>query len=83
LYGLLGIRFVLALLGASETAGFVQFINALTNPFYAPFAGIVARPLVNGGVLDLPLVIALLAYLLLHVAVRGLLRLVAGERKAP
>ncbi|HSJ05923.1 MAG TPA: YggT family protein [Longimicrobiales bacterium] len=80
LYGLLGIRFVLALLGASEQAGFVQFIHGLTNPFYAPFANIVARPAVNGGVLDFPLLIAVLAYALLHAAVRGLLRLMVGSR---
>jgi uncharacterized protein YggT (Ycf19 family) len=83
LYGLLGIRFVLSLLGASETAGFVQFIFGLTQPFYGPFAGIVARPALNGGVLDFPLLIAILAYALLHMAVRGLLRLVAGARTAP
>lgn len=82
LYGLLGIRFVLALLGASEQAGFVQFVNGLTNPFYAPFSNIVARPAVNGGMLDFPLLIALLAYALLHLAIRGLLRLVAGGRVA-
>jgi YggT family protein len=80
LYGLLGIRFVLALLGASAQAGFVQFVNGITNPFYAPFANIVSRPAVNGGVLDFPLLIAVLAYALLHLAVRGLLRLVAGSR---
>jgi uncharacterized protein YggT (Ycf19 family) len=80
LYGLLGIRFVLTLLGASEQAGFVQFIHGLTNPFYAPFANIVARPAVNGGVLDFPLLIAILAYALLHAAVRGLLRLMVGSR---
>lgn len=80
LYGLLGIRFVLALLGASEQAGFVQFVNGLTSPFYAPFSNIVARPAVNGGVMDFPLIIALLAYALLHLAVRGLLRLIAGSR---
>jgi YggT family protein len=80
LYGLLAVRFVLSLLGAAETAGFVQFIRGMTDPFYAPFSGIVASPVVNGGVLDFPLVIALLAYFLLHLAVRGLLRLVAGER---
>jgi uncharacterized protein YggT (Ycf19 family) len=83
LYGLLGIRFVLALLGASETAGFVQFVFGLTQPFYGPFAGIVARPALNGGVLDFPLLIAILAYALLHMAVRGLLRLVAGARTVP
>jgi YggT family protein len=80
LYGLLGVRFVLALLGASETAGFVQFINGITQPFYAPFAGIVSRPAVNGGFLDFPVLIALLAYALLHMAIRGLLRLVMSPR---
>lgn len=83
LYGLLGIRFVLSLLGAAETAGFVVFIQGITDPFYAPFSGIVARPAINGGVLDLSLVIALLAYVLLHIAVRGLLRLLAGDRSVP
>jgi YggT family protein len=83
LYGLLGIRFVLGLLGASQQAGFVQFINGITNPFYAPFANIVTRPSVNGGVLDFPLLIAVLAYALLHLAVRGLLRLFAGARTVP
>jgi uncharacterized protein YggT (Ycf19 family) len=71
---------VLSLLGAAETAGFVQFIHGVTNPFYAPFGGIVATPAINGGMLDFPIVIALLAYFLLHLAVRGLLRLLAGER---
>jgi YggT family protein len=79
LYGLLGIRFVLTLLGASEQAGFVQFVNGMTQPFYAPFAGIVARPAVNGGMLDFPLLIAVLAYALLHMAVRGLLKLMVGR----
>lgn len=83
LYGLLATRFVLSLLGASEQAGFVQFIQGVTNPFYAPFANIVARPAVNGGYLDFPLLIAVLAYALLHMAVRGLLRLVAGRPAVP
>jgi YggT family protein len=80
LYGLLAVRFVLALVGASEQAGFVQFINGITQPFYAPFAGIVARPAMNGGVLDFPILIALLAYALLHMAVRGMLRLMISPR---
>jgi uncharacterized protein YggT (Ycf19 family) len=83
LYGLLGIRFLLALLGASEQAGFVQFVNGITQPFYGPFSGIVTRPAVNGGVLDFPLLIAVLAYVLLHMAVRGLLRLLMSRRAAP
>jgi uncharacterized protein YggT (Ycf19 family) len=80
LYGVLAIRFVLALVGASETAGFVQFINGLTQPFYVPFAGIVARPSVDGGIFDMPALIAVLAYVVLHLAVRGLLRVIAARR---
>jgi YggT family protein len=83
LYGLLATRFVLSLLGASEQAGFVQFIQGVTNPFYAPFANIVARPAVNGGYLDFPLLIAVLAYALLHMAIRGLIRLLAGRPAVP
>ena len=75
LYALLGIRFVLGLLGAREDAGFVQLIHTLTDPFYEPFTGIVARPAANGGVVDLPLIVALIGYFVLHLAVRGLLRL--------
>lgn len=80
LYGLLAIRGVLALLGASQTAGFVQFINNLTQPFYAPFSGIVGRPAIDGGVIDFPLIIALLAYAVLHIAIRGLIRLTVVDR---
>jgi uncharacterized protein YggT (Ycf19 family) len=83
LYALLGMRFVLTLLGASETAGFVQFVNGITQPFYGPFSGIVSRPSVNGGALDFPLIIALLAYVVLHIAIRGLLRLLmSSDRNA-
>lgn len=80
LYAVLAVRFVLALVGASQTAGFVQFINGITQPFYAPFAGIVASPSMNGGVMDFPVLIAILAYALLHMAVRGLLRLMISQR---
>ena len=80
LYGLIALRFVLAFLGASEQAGFVRFIRGVTEPFYAPFSGIVEAPAANGGELDLPALIALAAYALLHMAVRGLLRVLSGRR---
>lgn len=75
LYGLLGLRFVLGLLGARPTAGFVELVYRLTEPFYQPFAGIVSQPSIAGRAIDLPLIIAFFAYVLLHAAVRGLLRL--------
>jgi uncharacterized membrane protein len=81
IYALLGMRFLLALLAARSTAGFVQFIVAVTNPFYAPFRGIVASPRTEEGhTLLLPIVIAIIAYVLLHLAINGLLRMLAHRK---
>src|SRR5438552_15415776 len=78
IYALLGMRFLLALLAARSTAGFVQFIVTVTNPFYLPFRGIVASPTAEGGhTLLLPIVIAIIAYLLLYLGIISLLRLFA------
>jgi hypothetical protein len=83
LYALLGLRFLLALLAAKSSAGFVQFIVTVTNPFYAPFKGIVASPAVQGGhTLMLPLVIAIIVYILLHLGINGLLRMFAHRKTA-
>lgn len=83
LYGLLGLRFLLALLAARSSAGFVRFIVAVTDPFYRPFRGIVASPSTDGGhTLMMPLIIAIVAYLLLHLAINGLLRIVAHRKTA-
>jgi uncharacterized membrane protein len=83
IYGLLAMRFLLALLAARSTAGFVQFIVAVTNPFYSPFRGIVASPRTEEGhTLLLPIVIAIVAYVLLHLAINGLLRMLAHRKTA-
>ena len=81
LYALLGLRFLLALLAARSSAGFVQFIVSVTNPFYEPFRGIVASPRTpEGHTLLLPMVIAIIVYVLLHLAINGLLRLLAHRK---
>ena len=81
IYALLGMRFLLALMAARSTAGFVQFIVTVTNPFYAPFRGIVASPTTDQGhTLLLPIVIAIIAYVLLHLAINGLLRMLAHRK---
>ena len=83
LYALLGMRFLLALLAARSSAGFVRFIVAITDPFYLPFRGIVASPSSGEGhTLMFPLVVAFIAYVLLHLAINGLLRLFAHRKTA-
>jgi uncharacterized protein YggT (Ycf19 family) len=79
-YTLLAIRLVLALIGANSGAGFVQLIRAVTDPFYAMFRGIVASPTAEGFTLALPIVIAILAYLLLHRGIKALRRLIAHRK---
>ena len=81
IYALLGMRFLLALMAARSSAGFVQFIVAVSNPFYAPFRGIVASPRTDEGhTLLLPVVVAIVSYVLLHLLLNGLLRMLAHRK---
>lgn len=80
LYALLAIRLVLALIAADSSNGFVRLITAVTNPFYAPFRGIVGSPSQSGHTLVVPLLIAMAVYALLHFGINGVLRMV-GSRK--
>jgi hypothetical protein len=83
LYAFLAMRLVLALLAARSTAGFVQFVVRVSNPFYGPFRDIVASPTTEGGhTLLLPLLIAIIAYALLHLGINGLLRIFAHRKTA-
>ena len=80
IYGLVAIQFGLGLLAANPEAGFVRFMVRLTDPLFGAFSGIVERPpLEGGGLIDFPLIVALLVYALLHLAVRGLLRVLTGQ----
>lgn len=81
IYALLAMRFLLALLAARSTAGFVRFVVAASNPFYEPFRGIVGSPQTDGGhTLLLPVVIALVAYVLLHLLINAALRMFAHRK---
>jgi uncharacterized protein YggT (Ycf19 family) len=80
LYGLLIVHFLLGLIAANEQAGFVRFIRLITQPFYGPFADIVPSPAMGEGVFDMSLLMCLLAYMMLHLALRGLLHVTVGAR---
>lgn len=83
LYTLLGIRLLLVFFSANSWAGFVRFIDTVTNPFYAPFRGIVAsQPIAGGFTLAVPIVIAIVVYALLHLAINKLVWVLAYRRTA-
>lgn len=82
-YGLLTIRLLLELFAARESAGFFQFIKNLTDPIYAPFRGLVPSPsTAEGFTLALPIIVAIVVYMLLHLAINGLLRILAHRKTA-
>jgi len=70
---LLAIRFVLLLLGASQSSGFVNFIYDLTNIFAAPFNGIFTEPTYGSSTFDSATLVAMFLFALLTFAVGKLL----------
>lgn len=80
LYGLLGIRLVLTLIGARTSVGFVRVIRAVTDPFYSMFNGIVDSPSAGGFTLGVPIIIAIVIYAMIHFGITRLLRLVAHRK---
>jgi hypothetical protein len=83
IYGLLTIRLLLELFAARESAGFFKFIKSATGLFYAPFAGLVPSPSTpEGFTLALPIIVAIVVYMLLHLAINGILRILAHRKTA-
>ena len=81
IYGLLTIRLLLELFAARESAGFVKFIKTATGIFYKPFEGVVPSPTADGGfTLALPIIVAIIAYMILHLAINGFLRILAHRK---
>ncbi|MDQ3239205.1 MAG: YggT family protein [bacterium] len=73
---LLGLRFVLRLLGASAASGFVGFIYGLTYPLVYPFFGMFRTVLSYGAArLEFETLIAMLVYGILAWILVGLVRI--------
>jgi uncharacterized protein YggT (Ycf19 family) len=81
-YGIIGLAIALHAIGASQSAGFMRFVDALAYPFVAPFRGIMRDPAVGSFRFLLSYMVALAVYLLLHLAVNGLLRIFTERKTA-
>lgn len=78
LYTLLLVRLALELLNAASHAGFFGFVRKVTDPFLAPFRGIVGTTALDETHhLVWSVVIALVVCMLVHALIRGCLSLVA------
>ena len=81
-YGIIGIATALEAIGARESAGFKQFVDVIAGPLVAPFRGIMRDPTVGSAQFMLSYLVALGSYVALHLAINGLLRLVAERKTA-
>ena len=75
IYGIVGLVFLLDLVGARDASGFMHFLNALSAPLLVPFKGLMPDPRAGSFQLRLSYLVALLVYGLAHLAVRGFFRL--------
>lgn len=79
-YGIVGLQIALEALGAREESGFKQIMNAISGPLVRPFTNLMPDPAVGSSRLMLSYIIGLAVYLLLHLALRGLLRLLVFRK---
>jgi len=80
IYGVIVLEFMLKIMGARPGNGFVQFIAAISHPILGPFERIVGTPSAGSFQLQLSYLIALVVYILIHLAINGIFRLVAHRK---
>lgn len=79
-YGIISLEIFLELLGARDGNAFKQFIDALSAPLLYPFKSLVIEPNFGRIQFKLSYLVALIVYLLLHLAINGLLRTFAHRK---
>jgi len=74
-YGVVGLMIGLELLGARDSSGFMQFMRLVTTPLLTPFRNVMPDPSVGSSQLMLSYILALVVYALVHLAVKGIFRI--------
>src|SRR5262249_41602253 len=75
IYGLISLEILLELIGAKDSSGFKIFIDGVTRPLLGPFRALVPDLTTGRFQLKVAYLVALVVYILLHLAINGLLRL--------
>jgi hypothetical protein len=80
---LLGFRFVLKFMGASQASGFVRFVYNSSSVFIMPFEGIFRRGVMEGietvSVIEPSTIVAFIVYPLIAFGVVTLIRILMGQ----
>ncbi len=80
IYGLTALQFLLRLIGARSGNGFVQFMTGVTRPLLAPFERIVPTASNGTNQIVFSYLLALIIYILIHLAINGVFRLIAHRK---
>jgi uncharacterized protein YggT (Ycf19 family) len=80
IYGIITLEIVLELLGARDGNAFKRFVDALSAPFLSPFKSLLVDPAAGRFQLRLSFFVALIVYILIHLAINGMLRLFAHRK---
>jgi uncharacterized protein YggT (Ycf19 family) len=80
IYGLIGLEILLELLGARESNAFKNLIDNLSAPLLAPFNTLMPDLGAGRFQFRVAYVVALFVYLLLHLAINGLLRMMVHRK---
>jgi uncharacterized protein YggT (Ycf19 family) len=82
IYGIISLQIVFDLFGASRSNGIRNFVDTLSWPLLAPFRNLFPDPAVGRFHFRFSYIAALVVYVLLHLAVNGLLRMIAHRKTA-
>ena len=72
---IIAIRFILLLLGANQSAGFVDFIYGISSIFVAPFVGIFGEPVYGKFLFEWSSILAIIVYSLIAWGIAKLITL--------
>lgn len=74
-YGIISLEILLDLIGARDSNSFRESVHAIATPLLAPFYALVPDPSAGRFQFRISFIVALIVYIMLHVAIGRLLRL--------
>jgi YggT family protein len=74
IYGIITLEIILELLGARDSNAFKRFVDSISAPFLSPFKSLLVDPASGRFQLRLSFFVALIVYILIHLAINGMLR---------
>lgn len=83
LEGLIGLRFLLKLIGANPESPFADFIYGFTELFLLPFSGLIGTPAAGNMVLEISSLIAMAVYALLAWGLERLIWVIFYRPRGP